>query len=118
MNPAVRRRVLAEWRGNFEPAAEKPPAPAADVVSEALRGLGLGDLLDEGRVVAAWREIAGDFLATHSAPARLKDGVLVIRVLQPALRFELERAGRSDLLPRLQERFGKRTVRKLEFRIG
>lgn len=118
MNPAIRRRVLAEWRGNFEPPPEKPALPAGNSVPEAMRALGLGDLLDEDRVKQAWREIAGDFIALHTTPARLKDGVLVIHLLNSSLRFELDRAGRLELLPRLQQRFGKRTVRKLEFKIG
>lgn len=118
MNPAVRRRVLAEWRGNYEPPAEKPALAAGDLMPEAMRALGLSDLVEESRVTAAWREIAGDFIATHAVPASLKKGVLVIQLLNTSLRFELERAGRHELLPRLQEKFGKRTIRKIEFRIG
>jgi len=35
-------------------------------------------------------KIVGDFIAAHSAPVALREGVLYVRVLQPALHYELE----------------------------
>lgn len=118
MNPAVRRRVLAEWRGHYEPRPEVAAQSAGESLAAALKGLGLDDLLDEGRVAAAWAEVVGPFIAAHAKPGSLKKGVLTIRILNPSLRYELELAARSELLPRLQAKFGKKAVRKVEFRIG
>ncbi len=118
MNPAIRRKALSEWRGYREPAPAKTARPVGDSLQEAMRALGLRDLVDEAKVAAAWREIAGDFVALHSMPASLKAGTLVIRVTQPSLRFELERQFRAVLMAKLQAHFGARVVRKLEFRVG
>lgn len=118
MNPSARRRVLAEWRGHYEPLPEKPPVAAGDALPAALRDLGLSELMDEGRVVAVWEELVGPFIASHAKPHSLKRGVLTIRILNPSLRYELELAARSELLPRLQKKFDRKTVRKIEFRIG
>ncbi len=118
MTPAIRKQALAEFRGYREPRPIRAARPVSDLVGSAMRGLGLGDLVDEGQVAAAWREIVGDFIALHSAPARLTGGTLTIRVLQPSLRFELERQWRGVILEKLKARFGGRVVRKLEFRVG
>jgi hypothetical protein len=44
--------------------------------------------------------------------------VLTVRVLQPTIHYELDRVWKRQLLEKLKERFGPRTVRELRFRIG
>ena len=113
-----RRRVIAEFRGYREPRPlmERVQAVGA-VVSKAMLALGLGERVREAEVLAAWKEIAGDFLATHSMPNRLKDGVLYVRVLQPSIHFELEQMRRT-IIDKLKVKFGARTVRDIRFRAG
>ena len=50
-------------------------------------------------------------------PDSLKLGVLTVRVLQPAIHHTLLME-KARLLQRLQERFGKSTVREVKFRHG
>ena len=83
-----------------------------------MQGMGLGELVRESEVLEAWKEIAGDFLAAHSAPSKLKEGVLYVRVLQPSIHFEMERVWKPQLLEKLKKRFGTRVVRELRFRLG
>jgi predicted nucleic acid-binding Zn ribbon protein len=119
MSPDVlRRRVLADWRGLAEP----PPRPdrcasVADLLGIILPKLGLSDRLCEEQVTGAWREIVGDFLARHSIPAGLAGGILTVQVVQPSVRYELERTWKRELLGKLQARFGKKAVREIRFRI-
>jgi predicted nucleic acid-binding Zn ribbon protein len=117
MTPTLRRKVLAEWRGYREPEAPRPVVSLADAVAPTMKSLGLKDLMDEARVIAAWRNIVGDFIATHSAPVRLTGGTLTVRVLQPSLRFELERQWRGTILEKLRASFGGRIVRQITFRV-
>ena len=117
MTPALRLKVLAEWRGYREPRADKAAVQISDAMGPTLRNLGLKDLMNEADVIAAWQEIVGPFIATNSAPVRLVGGTLTVRVLQPSLRFELERQWRGTILERLRERFGARIVRNLAFRV-
>jgi len=115
----LRARVLAEWRG--QPAAFERPdraVSAADAVRKVMQSLGLADRLKADAVLAAWREIVGEFFAKHSAPQQLKEGVLYVAVLQPTVHFELERVWKRDILAKLKERFGARTVREIKFRLG
>jgi predicted nucleic acid-binding Zn ribbon protein len=83
-----------------------------------MSALGLKDRLKEDEVMKAWAEIAGDFIAKHSAPQRLKDGVLTVRVLQPTVHYELDRVWKRELLQKLKARFGSKLVREIRFRIG
>jgi predicted nucleic acid-binding Zn ribbon protein len=115
----LRARALAEWRG--QPATyvrEDRTATAADAVRKVMQSLGLGDRLKADEVLAAWREIVGEFFAKHSAPQQLKDGVLYISVLQPTVHFELDRVWKRDIIDKLKKRFGARTVREIKFRLG
>ena len=113
-----RRQVIAEFRGYREPRPlmERVQAVSA-VVAKAMLGLGLGERVREAEVLQAWKEIAGDFLAMHSSPSRLKDGVLYVRVLQPSIHFELEQM-RRPIIEKLKTRFGVRAVRDIRFRAG
>jgi predicted nucleic acid-binding Zn ribbon protein len=89
-----------------------------DCLRKVLDQWGLGEQLRERDVLGAWHELVGDFIARHSAPHSLKDGVLVIRVVQPTVRYELERQWRGEILRKFRERFGARVVRDVKFRIG
>jgi len=48
----------------------------------------------------------------------LLEGVLYVRVLQPALHHELEQISKIDILRKLKQRFGGKTIRDIRFRVG
>jgi predicted nucleic acid-binding Zn ribbon protein len=119
MNPSVRAAVIAEWRGLPEtrPAPDRWHAPA-DVLPKLMQRLGLRERLHETEVIEAWSKIVGEFIAAHSAPAALREGVLYVRVLQPALHYELEQVSKNEILRKLKLRFGGKIIRDVRFRIG
>jgi len=41
-----------------------------------------------------------------------------VRVLQPALNYELEQVSNIDILRKLNQRFGAKTIRDIRFRMG
>lgn len=119
MNPKLRARVIAEWRGLPETPFERGKArPLADALLAVMSALDLGDRLREEQVKLAWREIVGDFLARHSMPDAVRDGVLIVRVLQPTLLYELDRNLKPQIVRKLRARFGAGMVRNVRFRIG
>jgi predicted nucleic acid-binding Zn ribbon protein len=119
MKPSLRAVVIAEWRGLPE---RKTPTDRwqspADLLPKLMQRLGLRERLREGEVIEAWAKIVGDFIAAHSAPVALRDGILYVRVLQPALHYELEQVSRREILRKLKLRFGGKTIRDLRFRVG
>jgi predicted nucleic acid-binding Zn ribbon protein len=115
----LRAIALAEWRGlPATPFVTDTARPVGEAVIKLMAQLGLKDRLREDEVLGAWREIVGEFVANHSAPQRLKDGVLLVRVLQPTVHYELDRIWKREILEKLKKRFGARTVREIKFRIG
>jgi predicted nucleic acid-binding Zn ribbon protein len=119
MNPALRAAIIAEWRGLPEKFTrpDRWQAPA-DVLPKLMQRLGLKDRLQETEVIEAWSKIVGDFISAHSAPVALREGVLYVRVLQPALHYELEQVSKIDILRKLKQRFGGKIVRDVRFRLG
>ena len=119
MNPSLRAAVLAEWRGLREKRlrADRWQSPS-ELMPKLMQRLGLRERLRETEVIDAWSKIVGDFIAAHSTPVALREGVLYVRVLQPALHYELEQISKSEILRKLKQRFGGKTIRDVRFRVG
>jgi predicted nucleic acid-binding Zn ribbon protein len=119
MDRSLRAAVIAEWRGLPERKMrpDRWQAPA-DLLPKLMQRLGLRERLHEKEVIDAWSKIVGEFIATHSAPVALREGILYVRVLQPALHYELEQVSKIDILRKLKQRFGGKTIRDVRFRVG
>jgi Dna[CI] antecedent, DciA len=63
-------------------------------------------------------QFAEAFIAAHSAPVALHEGILYVRVLQPALHYEPEQISKSEILRKLKQHFGCKTIRDIRFRVG
>lgn len=114
---AIRRRVLQDWRGlpDNSDAADRC-AQAGDILKKLLPKLGLSERLSENEIQSAWSGIVGEFLAQHSVPVSLRHGTLLIQVLQSTVHYELDRTWKPEILRKLRERFGAKTVRDVRFR--
>jgi predicted nucleic acid-binding Zn ribbon protein len=119
MNASLRAAAISEWRGLPEKkmAADRW-LTSRDLMPKLMQRLGLRERLRETEVIDAWSKIVGDFIAAHSAPVALREGVLYVRVLQPALHYELEQISKTDILRKLKQRFGSKTIRDIRFRVG
>jgi predicted nucleic acid-binding Zn ribbon protein len=119
MNPSVRAAVIAEWRGlpDRKQQADRWQSPS-ELMPRLMQRLGLRERLRETEVIDAWSKIVGDFIAAHSTPVALREGILYVRVLQPALHYELEQISKSEILRKLKQRFGTKTIRYIRFRVG
>jgi predicted nucleic acid-binding Zn ribbon protein len=119
VNASLRAAVIAEWRGlphkKVRPDRWQSPC---ELMPKLMQRLGLRERLRETEVIDAWSKIVGDFIAAHSAPVALREGVLFVRVLQPALHYELEQISKSEILRKLKQRFGTKTIRDVRFRVG
>ena len=119
MNSALRATVLQEWRGLPQPIARRDRwQESSDLLPALMQKLGLKERLRESEVIEAWSSIVGEFIAAHSAPVALREGTLYVRVLQPSLHYELEQIAKAQILRKLKQRFGGKTIRELRFRLG
>ena len=119
MTASLRAAVIAEWRRlperKLQPDRWQSPS---ELMPKLMQRLGLRERLRETEVIDAWSKIVGDFIAAHSAPVALRDGILYVRVLQPALHYELEQISKAEILRKLKQRFGAKTIRDIRFRVG
>jgi len=119
MSPKLRQRILAEWRGLPQGFAEKDKAVSVgEALGKLLQTLGLRERVSEAQILSAWRDIVGDFIAEHSCPSRLQDGILYVQVIQPTVHYELDRVWKPEIVKRLKAQFGARAIREVRFRVG
>jgi predicted nucleic acid-binding Zn ribbon protein len=119
MNAALRATVVAEWRGLPEKKARPDQwRSPVDLLPLLMQRLGLKERLRETEVIEAWKNVVGDFIAAHSAPVSLRQGILSVRVLQPSLHYQFEQISKAEILRKLRQRFGAKTIREIRFRLG
>jgi predicted nucleic acid-binding Zn ribbon protein len=114
----IRTRILSEWRGCDEALDLQSRVNRAGAFIDAvLKTAGLAEGIQEQELKTAWREIAGEFIARNTEPASVKNGVLVLHVTQPAMRFQLEQM-KPMLLGRIRENQGTARIKSIKFTIG
>jgi hypothetical protein len=114
----IRNEILREWRGYDEAIDLNGRVSKAErFVSAILRAAGAEEGLHEDQVKSAWKELAGDFISRHSEPVSVKNGHLVLRVTQPAMRFHLEQM-KPMLLQRIRGQLGEDRIQSVKFTLG
>lgn len=114
----IRKEILREWRGADEPGdLDAGIHEAGKFIAAILRAAGAEDGIDEKQVRDVWKELAGDFIACHTEPVSVKGGHLVLRVTQPALRFQLEQM-KPMLLKRIKAQLGEDKIKSVKFALG
>ena len=114
----IRKEILREWRGCDEALDLNQGIHAAEsFVTAILRSTGAEDGLHEDEVRSAWTELAGDFISRHTEPVSVKNGHLVLRVTQPAMRFHLEQM-KPMLLTRIRAQLGEDRIKSVRFALG
>lgn len=114
----IHEDLMREWLGCEKPLSiAKNISAAGDWVDEILKKQFFAESLNEEEVKAAWKEVAGDFIGTNTEPVSVKEGNLVLRVTQPAMRFHLEQM-KPELLKKIKARFGANRIKSIRFTLG
>ena len=92
--------------------------PITDLLPGIMRRIGVQDQITAEAITAEWRGIVGEFLASNSRPLKLQNRVLTIAVLQSTLLYMLEQEFKREILAKVRERFGDKTVRDVKFTVG
>ncbi len=111
----LRKRILQEWRGLPSESIPETQVIIAEILGKVVTKLGLHTRIKQEEIIETWNELVGDFLAAHSEPQQLSHGILSVRVLQPTIRYELDRVWKKELLQKLQARFGSKLIRDVRF---
>ena len=91
---------------------------AGDWIDEILKKQFFADNIDEDAVKSAWKEIAGDFIGAHTEPISAKEGHIVLRVTQPAVRFRFFSKRSLVFLWNIKARFGAGKIKSIKFNLG
>lgn len=109
---------MSEWLGCEKPLKlDSNISAASDWVDLILKKQFFAENINEEEVKAAWKEVAGDFIGNNTEPVSAKDGHLVLRVTQPAMRFHLEQM-KPELLRKIKDRFGNNKIKSIKFSLG
>ena len=113
----MRALSLRQWR-HGEPV--KDPVRnihhAGEFLDKLLEEVGATGALEEKQLEEAWLKVAGDFISKNSKPESLKKGVLVLRVVQPALRFQLEQM-KGKLLQNFKRELGDGVIKTIVLKV-
>ena len=114
----IHEELAREWSGCEKPLdLSKNVSSAGDWIAQILRDHRFEESLDEEEVKAAWKRVAGDFIGANTEPVSVKEGHLVLRVTQPAMRFHLEQM-KAELLTRIRAHFGEDKIKSIRFGLG
>ena len=87
----------------------KPLGELIKAFYEERRG---SEYLDEVKLIDAWPDVVGPFIASHTIDLSVKNGVLFVRVDSDALRSELG-FSKSILLTNLNNKVGREVVSEM-----
>ncbi len=118
--PAQRHRhwLTTQWRGLPDgPLVDLPVKDIGDIVAKVMKAAGLKDRLMLDEVIAAWRIVAGEFIARNTLPDGYTRGVLQVRCTQPSVHHALMME-KPALLRKLNEQLGAGTIKDVRIRHG
>lgn len=69
---------------------QRKPARAGDLLAALGENLGFSDKLRQYRAFQIWEAVVGPQIAAHAHPARIRDGVLEVKVDQPVWMQQLQ----------------------------
>lgn len=95
----------------------KKAATAGTLLSQFLQQSGLAGKLHTYEAFLVWDEVVGPQINAHAQPARIRDGVLEVRVDQAVWMQQLQLM-KPKILARLNERLGDKAIKDIFWRRG
>jgi predicted nucleic acid-binding Zn ribbon protein len=87
----------------------------SEILGDSLKNLQIDGKINETRVKAAWPEMVGPILASHTQSTYVSRKILYVRIDTPIIRNELQLM-RQSLLERLNKAAGAETIKDIVFR--
>jgi predicted nucleic acid-binding Zn ribbon protein len=97
--------------------SDRDPRPIGESLDATARRLGSPGVGTLGVIFAHWEELVGPEVARHAKPYRLRAGVLVIEVDQPAWATQL-RFLSGELLEKVGDVTGPGGIREVQIRVS
>lgn len=91
---------------------DKKELPLRELVDKMLRAYGLGNRLDEMKLIKSWEEVVGRMISKHTNSVNLKSGTLYVSLDSAPLKQELSYA-KTKLIEKLNQSAGKPLVKEI-----
>ncbi len=102
----------------FKSSRAVPSAiPLSNALSELIALKGLARVRGDQRLLEAWKQAAGEKIASQTTVQGIKNRIVMVGVENSALLNELNSFHKSSLLQKLQKEYGKQDVRDIRFRL-
>ncbi|MCS1407652.1 MAG: hypothetical protein M2R45_00812 [Verrucomicrobia subdivision 3 bacterium] len=120
---AEKSKALAAWRGtettdDAENLRHYHPKTATDLARTLIKTLRLEQRQSETEIVRVWSESIDPVITAHAQPTGIRNGTLFVTVDNNTWLHEIVRYRRKEILDRLQNSFGSKTIQRISFRIG
>jgi hypothetical protein len=115
--------MVERFRKSRRGGSNQSPPPDGGVaigrfVGDFLQGLKVRASGAPTGIEDAWPSLVGSAAAVHTRPGRFVKGELVVFVDNSVWLSELQRYSKTDILERIQQRFGKERVQGLRFQLA
>ena len=87
----------------------KEVLPLAEVLNRTLRQEGLETPMLQYRLIDSWESVVGKTVARYTSEKYIRNQVLHVKILNPALRSDLNML-RTDIVNRLNQTVGARII--------
>lgn len=102
----------------LEIARQTPAKSAADILPKLMADMNLEARRDDAELVKVWNASIDPAITAHAQPANLHKGTLFVNVDSSVWLAEIVRYRRKEILERLQNSFGQKTIEKISYRVG
>lgn len=99
--------------GDVPPPVDAEALPISRVIAGLMKTLDAPAPAWVRDITGEWTLLAGSTEAKHARPGRYQDGTLTVFVDDAVWLNELKRYWRTEMLKKLQNRFGEKSIRKL-----
>ena len=95
-----------------------PAKSATDILPKLMADMNLEARRDDAEIIKVWNASIDPAITAHAQPANLHKGTLFVNVDSSVWLAEIVRYRRKEILERLQNSFGPKTIEKISYRIG
>jgi len=89
--------------------------PLGEVIDELLGALNIRGKLSQARVLNAWNEVLGTYIASHTLKSYIREKTLYVQLDSAVIRNELFMM-KEQLIQSLNEKAGTKVIEKIVFR--
>ncbi len=98
----------------MKPRKQKSETHVRDAILAFFKSLGMKERFEENLAIAFWDASVGKEIAQHTAPFKVIDGVMLVKVDSDVWRSELPYF-KNEIIQKINQRIGKKAITEIKF---